>query len=94
MDLYATGTVVECKNVMSGLETLRQLDDYLTRCRAASPGRPWRGHIVVSTGYTTELRRSIASRDDIRLWQCVRETNGRPRLVEVLPVARQRRSRR
>jgi len=32
MDLYEEGVIAECKNVLSGLETLRQLDGYLQLC--------------------------------------------------------------
>jgi hypothetical protein len=32
MDLYEPGVVAECKNVLSGLEVLRQLDGYLDLC--------------------------------------------------------------
>lgn len=82
MDLYEPGVVAECKNVLSGLEVLRQLDGYLSLCRNGAD-RSWSGHIVVSAGYTTELANAVNERPDIRLWECRRAFGGRPDLREV-----------
>ena len=63
MDLYGPGIIGECKNVLSGLETLRQLDGYLGLCASGSFGA-WRGHLIVSAGFTTELARAVSARED------------------------------
>ncbi|MFR9807322.1 hypothetical protein ACL02T_34255 [Pseudonocardia sp. RS010] len=82
MDLYDHGVIAECKNVLSGLEVLRQLDGYLDLCHRDAGGQ-WTGHIVVSAGYTTELARAVRARRNIRLWECRRAIDGRPTLTEV-----------
>jgi hypothetical protein len=82
MDLFEPGVVAECKNVLSGLEVLRQLDNYLNLCEPEST-RAWVGHIIVSSGFTTELARAVSERKNVRLWKCQRSFNGRPSLKEI-----------
>lgn len=82
MDLYGPGIIGECKNVLSGLETLRQLDGYLGLCASGSSGA-WRGHLIVSAGFTTELARAVSAREDVKLWTCRRKFGNRPVLTEV-----------
>ena len=82
MDLYGPGIIGECKNVLSGLETLRQLDGYLGLCASGSSG-PWRGHLIVSAGFTTELARAVSARKDVKLWTCRRALGNRPDLTEI-----------
>jgi hypothetical protein len=82
MDLYEPGIIAECKNVVSGLEVLRQLDGYLSLCRSDA-GPDWAGHIIVAAGYTTELAKAVSERKNVRLWECRRTFSGRPDLKEV-----------
>jgi hypothetical protein len=82
-DLYQLGIIGECKVVMSGLDVLSQLDGYLAHAREEHPEVDWFGHIVLAAGYTQDLRRAVASREDITLWVCGRRANGRPSLDEV-----------
>lgn len=82
MDPYEEGVIAECKNVLSGLETLRQLDGYLQLCDRR-PSRTWQANIIVSAGYTTELARAVAARPDVRLWGGRQSTHGHPDLDEV-----------
>ena len=81
-DLYEVGVIAECKVVMSGLDVLAQIDGYLAHARAEHPDRSWAGHIIVSAGYTQNLRDAVAERPDISLWTC-RRKSGQPFLERV-----------
>jgi hypothetical protein len=81
MDLYGPGVVVECK-LVAGLAALAQLDGYLNILRVAEPG-DWKGHIVADQVVTSELRRAIFARPDVRLWVCRRDDYDDPLLIEL-----------
>jgi hypothetical protein len=81
MDLHGPGVVVECK-LVAGLATLDQLDGYLNILRAEEPGG-WKGHIVADQVVTSELRRAIFARPDVRLWVCRRDDQDTPLLIEL-----------
>lgn len=82
MDLYTDGVIGECKNVLSGLESLRQLDTYPELCSHSSSAR-WTGNIIVATGFTTELAQAVNRRQDVRLWTCQRDDRGQASLTQI-----------
>jgi hypothetical protein len=82
MDLHGPGAVAECK-LAAGLAALDQLDEYLSILRATEPGG-WKGHIVADQVVTSELRRAVFARPDVRLWVCRRDDQDEALLIELI----------